>query len=236
MIVGFSGTLGAGKTLTMVRWALRYSRAAGGAPVWANIRLNPSFWSQHRRLNPRFFLGRIDTAEDIVEATRRGGGILMLDEVHRLLDARLAMATKNIYLSELFMFLRKMGFLTFVSFQTMRLIDVRLRATIDLFVWCQARGAGPARRYEQLIYDYQAEPPRLVGRERQLQEDVEPYFAAYDTYEFVHSFDFPATSRDFDRYMRRIEAASLEARGLAQPAGAGQVDDQAAGDVAEVGA
>lgn len=228
MIVGFSGNLGAGKTLTMVRWALRYSRAAGGAPVWANFDLNEAYWRQHKRMNPGFYLGKVEHADDLVEATRRGGGILMLDEVHRLLDARLAMVQKNIYLSELFMFFRKMGFVVFVSFQAMRLIDVRLRATIDLFVWCQARGAGAGRRYEQLIYDYQAEPPRLVGRERQAQAEVEPYFGAYDTFQFVHSFDFPATSRDFDRYMRRIEAAALEARGLAQPAGAG--------DVAEVGA
>lgn len=213
MVVGFGGPMGSGKTLGMVMWGIRYSLAAGGASVWANFDLNEAFFREHKRLNPAFRLGRIRKADDIVAMTEAGGGLLLLDEVHRLLDARLAMQTQNIFLSELFMFFRKMGATLLVSFQHSRMIDVRLRNCIDLYVWCQARGPKGNRIFEQHVYDWQYVNPRLLKVHRYAEHEVQPYYAAYDTYQFVHGFAFPKTQREFDRFMERVERAAMKARG-----------------------
>lgn len=214
MIVAFGGSLGSGKTLAMVQWALRYSLAARGASVWANFDLHEAFFREHRQMNPAFQLGRIRTADDIIRMTEAGGGLLLLDEVHRLLDSRLAMQTQNIFLSELFMFFRKMGVTLLVSFQTARMVDVRLRNCIDLYVWCLKRGPRGNRIYERHIYDWQYVQPRLLRVERYTESEVQPLYAAYDTYQFIHGFAFPRTQREFDKFMERLERAALKARGV----------------------
>ncbi|BDG60280.1 zonular occludens toxin domain-containing protein [Caldinitratiruptor microaerophilus] len=212
MIVAFLGALGAGKTLHATRWAIRYSLAARGANVYSNIWLNESFFREHKRINPAFQLGRIATVDDIVEMAAAGGGVLLLDEVHRLLDARLSMQAQNIFLSEFFMFLRKIRATTLVTFQSLRMVDVRLRNALDLVVMCRARGPRGRRTFEQFVYDYQATPPVLRKHERQTEEEVLPYFSAYDTYQFVRSLKFPATNKEFDKFMSRIEEAAAARR------------------------
>lgn len=213
MVVGFGGPMGSGKTLGMVQWAYRYSLAAGGASVWANFDLSPQFFKEHRRLNPSFRIGRIRQADDIVAMTEAGGGLLLLDEVHRLLDSRLSMQMQNIFLSELFMFFRKMGATLLISFQSVRMIDVRLRNAIDIFVFCQSRGPKGNRVYMQHVYDWQWTHPRLLKVQEFTEQEVAPFYGAYDTYQFIHGFAFPKTQKEFDRFMARVEQAAQRARG-----------------------
>lgn len=216
MLTAIEGPLGAGKTLGAVYLAHKYSAKAAGAPIWTNIDLNEAYFRQHKQLNPKFKVNRLRTADDLIEMTRTGGGILLWDEIHKMMDARLSMKQKNIFLSQLMMYFRKIGIVPIFTTQFSRQVDMRLRAIIELMVEARKvpKGAGQFL-FTYAIWDYQA--GRRVSRIELQQEQAAFFFGAYDTHELVHSFGFPDSEKKFDEFLVRLEAAHNEYRYGKQP-------------------
>lgn len=211
MIMGYTGTLGGGKTLRAVMDAWNYSLAAGGAPVWGNLTLNPQGWMQHRLANPDGFkLGYVSNTDDIVRMIAEGGGILILDEIHQDLDARQSLATQNILLSRFLMFLRKSGITTLYTTQDEAQIDKRMRAVTDVLTWCEGWGPREARTHRFTRLHYRS--GRQIRVELVTSDQARRYYSLYDTYQFTRQLEFPSKLSDFERFMVGIEEASKFAR------------------------
>lgn len=200
MLLSFIGSLGSGKTLHMVRWAYHYSKVSGGSPIYSNFEIYDKHFAGHRKLNPDFRLKRIRELDDFLDMAERGGGILLLDEAYKHLDARTSMDKKNIYLSQFFMYLRKLGVTTFFSVQTQKMLDTRIREIINVVCVCNRN----KDNFQTTVIDYQNMIP--LKQENARYKDVEPYFALYDTNEFVSDFYFPAKKEEFDDFMNELEA------------------------------
>lgn len=216
MILGYTGTLGGGKTLCAVRDAWVYSLEAGGAPVWGNLTLHAGGWAQHRLVNPAFKLGRVSAPDDIVRMVAEGGGILILDEVHQDLDARQSLATQNILLSRFLMYMRKSGITVLYTAQDAAMIDKRMRAVTDLITWCEGWGPRNARTHRFTRIHYRS--GRQVRVEVLTSDQLAQVYPLYDTLEFVRQLEFPSRLAEFEVFMLAIEEASRFARSYTGPA------------------
>lgn len=206
MLIAITGPLGSGKSLTMVDFALRYSLAAGGVPIYANFWINEDFLVLHKKKSPHFVYKMMSEADDIVEATRTGGGIFLLDEAYRHLDARMSLQAKNIFLSQLFMYFRKMGLCVIFSAQSSKMMDLRVREIIDVLIKCRKSGG----TFSAYIYDYQ---PGVLSKVTGISKDrARKLYRAYDTEEFIKDFSFPAQKKQFDAFMTKLEEAHQEAK------------------------
>jgi len=199
MLLSFIGSLGSGKTLNMVRWAHHFSKAAGGAPIYSNFEIYDKGFNAHRALNPGFELKQIKELEDFFYMAEHGGGILLLDEAYKHIDARMSMDKKNVFLSQFFMYLRKLGVTTFFSVQTQKMLDTRIREIINLVCICNRS----KDVFQTVVVDYQNMVPVKIESSR--VKDVKSYFELYDTNEFVHDFYFPAKKEEFDEFMAELE-------------------------------
>lgn len=211
MIIGFTGNLGGGKTLGAVQWAMEYSLKAGGAPVATNIRLNPAYWTPHRGTNPAFRIVTLRKPDDLIDFVRGGGGIVLLDELHRMADSRMSMATANVLLSQFVMFLRKAGLTLLFTSQWERQIDSRLRAIMDLVIRCRKSKTPEGPRFVYELWDWQG--GRLLGTRYIEPATAMTLWGAYDSYEFGQVLRLPGSVKAFDNWMAKLEAAALEARG-----------------------
>ena len=213
MLISVTGPLGSGKSLHMVDFALRYSLLAGGIPIYANFWMNDNFFVLHKKKNPSFIYKVMSEANDIVEATRSGGGIFLLDEAYRHLDARMSLQAKNIFLSQLFMYFRKMGLCVIFSAQSSKMMDIRVREIIDVLIKCKKTG----KNFISKVYDYQqgtlSKIITIPG------ERAKKLFTAYDTEEFIKDFSFPAQKKQFDSFMLKLEEAHQEAKKKFRPTG-----------------
>lgn len=216
MILGYTGTLGGGKTLCAVRDAWHYSLAAGGAPVWGNLRLRPAGWVQHQAVNPGFKLGHVSSTDDIVRMVAEGGGILILDEIHQDLDARQSLATQNILLSRFLMFMRKSGITVLYTSQDESQIDKRMRAVTDVLTWCEGWGPRDARTHRYTRIHYRS--GRQIRIDVLTSDQAAAVYPLYDTYEFVRQLEFPSRLMEFEAFMLGIEEASRFARSYNGPA------------------
>lgn len=210
MILGYTGTLGGGKTLCAVRDAWVYSLEAGGAPVWGNLTLHAGGWAQHRLVNPAFKLGRVSAPDDIVRMVAEGGGILILDEVHQDLDARQSLATQNILLSRFLMFMRKSGITVLYTAQDAAMIDKRMRAVTDIITWCEGWGPRENRTHRFTRIHYRS--GRQVRVDVLTSDQLQQVYPLYDTLEFVRQLEFPSRLAEFEAFMVAIEEASKFAR------------------------
>lgn len=212
-VFDFVGPMGSGKTLGMVYMAHRWSLQAGGVPVAANFRLHDAHWSRHRATNPRFKIWYLEDAEQLRAFIASGGGLLLLDEIHRLVDSRLSMKQQNIFLSQFFMFLRKLGVTTLMTHQFERQIDMRIRAVIDVMVHCRRFRSGTDYGHEYRLVDWQTGHGRRIGHRMMDPETAGIFHSVYDTYEFSTKLKFPRTERVFEAYMKQVEEAARNARG-----------------------
>lgn len=201
MIVAFRGTLGAGKSLGLTVFGWYYSLRAGGAPLMANFALNERYFNRHRQANPRFALSTLTEPDDLVQFVAGGGGILLLDELHRMLDSRLSVASVNVYLSQFFMYLRKLGITVFLASQHELNFDRRVRMVIDVMVTAKKHESG----YSYDLWDHQANQHL---RRLWLPEATAARFrGAYDSYELVRGLKFPSTQKGFDAFLETLDKA-----------------------------
>ena len=193
MLICITGGLGSGKTLGMTAWACKFSCMGGMLPIISNYKIEVD--------------GHIDTIllqdeEDMIrmiKLVKREKGILLIDEAYKFLDSRLSMNKRNVYLSQFFMFLRKLNLITIVTIQSFRMIDIRVREIIDVLIVCRKINKG----FEQRIFDYQLgkQVKRLCLREEVMKEVYE----MYDTFEMVKEFKFPEREEEFNKFMDRLQ-------------------------------
>lgn len=125
MIAGFIGKMGSGKTLSMVRETLKYY--AEGNKIYSNFHLNIPY----EKLD-------FDTLFKMAEAqTPLNDVVILLDEVHILLDSRSSMKKENKVVSFWLNQTRKMGVKLYYTTQHLHQIDKRLRSGTDFFIFCE---------------------------------------------------------------------------------------------------
>lgn len=163
MLVGFEGSLGTGKTLSMTFWA-RYFSYISKINAYTNYQTAFSI--------P---ISRWD------EITKIKNGILCLDEIHAIgFDSRTS--AKDFTQAKRTHFIlqtRKKNILVFYTSQSIRQVDNRLRGVTDYLILCSKKG----NTIENQIVNYQTGE---MGRKIRLR-NVEKIFKWYDTFEVVNA-------------------------------------------------
>lgn len=211
MIIFLEGRLGSGKTLGQIYFPYVMSYRAGGVNIAANFDLDSRYFIPHMKLNPDFQIFRLKETEDIREFVAAGGGILLLDEFQRLLDARLSVNSQNIFMSQFVMFLRKLRIHAFFTSQYSGMVDLRIRQVVDVLVRAHKTRGG--FRYD--VFDgYTGRIP--LGQKWISAQQARALFGAYDTNQLIHSLQFPATKKAFDAFLEDIEQAQKTGQGQSQ--------------------
>ena len=206
MIMAFTGHLGSGKTLGLTYFAWLTSFKAGGVPILANYPMREEFFARHRERNGRFRLYHLQSEDDWLQFAAGGGGVVALDELHRLVDSRTALSAQNVILTQFMAFLRKIGATTLCTDQHAAFMDVRMRVLIDAWVRCSkvpAPGGAPAG-YRYDAADQYGKPTRSLFLPA---EQVRPLWDAYDTRQIIRGFQFPRTMAAFDKFLDRLDVA-----------------------------
>ena len=125
MITGFIGNMGSGKTLSIVRETLKYFEQ--GYKIYSNFELTIPY----TQLN---FDELFKMAEN---QDKLNNVVILLDEVHILLDSRGSMKKANKVVSFWLNQTRKMGVKLFYTTQHIHQIDKRLRSGTDIFIFCE---------------------------------------------------------------------------------------------------
>ena len=125
MIAGFIGKMGSGKTLSMVRETLKYYNE--GYTIYSNFHVEVPY-------EPLDFTKLFAMAE---AQTPLNDVVILLDEVHILLDSRSSMKKENKVVSFWLNQTRKMGVKLYYTTQHLHQIDKRLRAGTDFFCFCE---------------------------------------------------------------------------------------------------
>lgn len=211
MIVSYTGGLGDGKTLAAVKDAWTWSLEAGGAPIAANMFLNPNEFLEHRLRNAGGFkISRINTMSDLIRFIVEGGGIVIFDEIHRDLDSRMSTQMQNTLLTTFFMFLRKCGLTCLYTVQDVVQIDKRLKAITNVEITCERRGERGASTYRFTRLHFKSQ--RILSVEIVQHDVASRWHRAYNTFEFIRRLDFPSKLVEFDRLMLWVEEAASFAR------------------------
>lgn len=188
----FQGNLGEGKTFGMGVLALYFAAKARKAGI--NVDLYANYGLKGAK--------PLSSYRDFYNVARSEASIVLLDEAHVNLDARLFHKGSNIYMTQFFFYLRKLNASLFMTTPSIRNLDSRMRLLTNILVDCHKTGAG----FQYDIYDYQGE--RLLRRKFLPKALAEEIFKAgmYDTHTIVRAVEFPQNERQFSKFLDRIEA------------------------------
>lgn len=125
MIAGFIGKMGSGKTLSMVRETLKYH--SKGYKIYSNFHLEIPY----EQLDFQKLFHMAENQESLNDV------VILLDEVHILLDSRGSMKKENKVVSFWLNQTRKMGVKLYYTTQHLHQIDKRLRSGTDFFIFCE---------------------------------------------------------------------------------------------------
>lgn len=161
MLIGFSGKMGSGKTLSMSIFAILLS-AEMKIPIHANYRLQGS--------------KRIKSFDEVGEIS---SGIIAFDEMWLTLDAR--QWHKAAPLTHWVNQSRKKNLLVLYTTQHFRQLDNRVRAATDIVVFCERTVKGHSLRLvdpngghilKKIVFTF---------------DQVKPFYGIYDTTEVLTS-------------------------------------------------
>jgi hypothetical protein len=128
MIKIYIGTLGSGKTLTMVK-DMNDDFTRENKRVISNLVLEFASSQISKTFFQAFAEGK---SEELFDVT------LGLDEIHIFLDSRRSTSKRNTYLSYFILQTRKRGVNLYATTQFLSQIDIRLRNVCDYVVKCEA--------------------------------------------------------------------------------------------------
>lgn len=160
MLVGFTGNMGSGKTLTMTILAYVIAKKHH-IPVFSN------YWTE--------FSTGVKSWDEVYKIER---GILLLDEAHVPFDSR-AFADDH-GRTHFILQTRKKNLLVFFTTQHISQVDKRIRNVCDFIVACSKRGD----TLKNQIIDYQSEK---LGRKMKIRQ-VHRFYRLYNTNELVYNF------------------------------------------------
>lgn len=122
----FIGTVGGGKTLSMVYEAYKYYKYRGYT-VYANFGLR----FPHIKLTKEKFDELIGSPDGLQNA------VVLIDECHIWLDSRSSMRKKNKMITYFILQTRKRNVRLLATTQHLHQVDKRLRDTVDILVFCK---------------------------------------------------------------------------------------------------
>lgn len=199
MIIAFTGNLGSGKTLGMTVWAWHFSLRTR-SNLLSNLPYRPEAFQRHKKAIPGFWLGYLEDQEGFVELAKRGGGIIAWDEIHQSIDSRSWARKTQVYFTQFLMYLRKLDSPLFLTTQSLGQIDVRVRSIIDFVVYCERYRSG-------FLYLVTTADGRVLRRSYLRQGDAKQWFSVFDSYRIVRPVEFPATEREYVRFLDRLQGA-----------------------------
>ena len=157
MFIGFTGSLGSGKTLSMTFWG-RYFGYKTDTPVYTNYKTD---WATQIKSWDEF--------------TRITHGIVLLDELHITFDSRLWSNTAK--RTHFLLQTRKKGLLVMFTTQHISQVDKRIRNICDYLIMCEKKGEMIRNSVFKFLSDE-------LGRQLVLK-DIKKIYSWYDTYEIV---------------------------------------------------
>jgi hypothetical protein len=196
-IIGFVGTLGSGKTLSMTRECARYK--ARGFKLLTNYNL----LIQDEQVDFDTLYKQVENEEDVSNT------VLALDEIHILLDSRSSMSETSKVMTRWINLTRKQKIVLLYTTQYFHQVDRRLRSGTDIVVFCDGMLVNrDETKYFVCMNEYET-----AGRVVSDQFVGNEYFMLYDTNKII-KFTKPVKEkqvkkeklkdeRDFDAALRR---------------------------------
>ena len=163
MFIGFTGSLGSGKTASMTFWGAYFAYKTG-MPVYSNYAL-----SMPREIKTQL----IDSWDAL---TRITNGIVLLDELHITFDSRLWSNTAK--RTHFLLQTRKKNLVVMFTTQHISQVDKRIRNICDYVLLCEKK-AGQFRN--SVIHFLTNE----LGRQL-LLKNMRPVYDWYNTFEIVN--------------------------------------------------
>lgn len=198
-LIGFVGTLGAGKTtgasLFPWLWKNGVEARGGDLQLFANYDL--------------YGAERMDTAEDWFKVAEAHGSVCIWDEAHRTFDSRKFSSFENIFATELLTFARKLASIQVFATPSIQRLDTRIRELLEVLVVVRKLPRGTYYDF----YDYQADFAGHYGR--YIHSLYLPKFKMaqihklnlFDSHSFVGRFPLPKTEPAAQKFMDKLEDA-----------------------------
>lgn len=201
-VIGIQAPMGQGKTLFMSMFATILSLEANGTNIFSNYSLGEGvenkYYHKHKTLNPNFKLMDFDRADDFIKMASLGGGICCFDEMGLSLDSRLF--ANNVYFSQFFMYLRKIGVtLLFTSQHIENQVDIRIRNVMDFMVHCDRVPGG--FKYYAIDVMYQ----RHLKTWFVPNQIAELFFGIYSTKKLIKAIKFPRKEQEFEIFLNKLD-------------------------------
>lgn len=198
-LIGFVGTLGAGKTTGASIFPWVWKNKVEG--IGGELMLNANY--------DLYGAERMDKKEDWYRVAEAHGSICIWDEAHRTFDSRKFSAFENIFATELLTFVRKMASIQVFATPSIQRLDTRIREILEILV--VVRKVGNGTFYD--FYDYQADFGGRYGK--YLHSKFLPKYKMaqihklnlFDSHSFVSKFPMPSNEDEAIKFMEELEEA-----------------------------
>lgn len=126
MIVGFTGIMGSGKTLSLTRRV--YQEYNKGKKIYSNMHFN----FPYERITKEKLLAYKQ------DHTLFNNCVIVIDEIHVFIDSRRSMSKGNVDIGHLLVMTRKLSVALFWTSQQSHQVDKRLRSNTDIMIYCES--------------------------------------------------------------------------------------------------
>ncbi len=181
----FDGFLGSGKTFGVSVFSHLYAQAAG-CPIFSNYGLRGS--------------QAINNYEAFYDVAQYRQSIMAFDEFQNDADARMAMSNTNIHLTQLLIYLRKIGAYMMTTSPDAENIDARIRRLCNIRVFCEKSKKGFCFN----IMDFQRNT--LFKRKFMPAWRAEEIFKAglYNTYRIIRPIPYPTSKAAYGSFLDKL--------------------------------
>lgn len=174
MIIGYFGTRGQGKTLSLIREA--YDHYLKGYKIYTNIKLNKKYFKTYEILSLKDIMAFVESECQFQKS------FFILDEIHIYIDSRTSASKKNVIISYFALQTRKRNVRLGYTTQFTHQVDKRLRDLTEIEINCDKIMS----EYGRIQVNYCRDIGRgVVWVDKFLASD---YFDYYDTNEIVNPF------------------------------------------------
>ena len=174
MIIGYFGTRGKGKTLSLIREA--YNHYLDGYKIYTNIKLNKKYFKSYEILSLKDIIDFVQNEKQFHKA------FFILDEIHVYIDSRASASKKNVIISYFALQTRKRNVRLGYTTQFVHQVDKRLRDLTEVEVICENVMTSEGRIQVNFVRDIGR---GIIINDKYIASD---FFDYYDTNEIVNPF------------------------------------------------